>query len=241
MKEEVCHSWIQICSRKIDIASIALIVLLLFSLRSNTMRSLLGVSAAPTLFSHQDSNFAQLVTGHLEPYAVVEAQPLHQPTRSHIDLSLTISQKRARSQSPDPHHHNTLRRSHQPPPSRSNSSAILDTAPRNIQSRLHALDLYYSHYSGLQSTGASGMTVVEELIDAGLRICENGRSAGQKHHARAAVVLSASGKTYVGCDVHLPGNEAQGVSAERAAFLSAIADGASNFEVYTLYFILCLS
>lgn len=84
-----------------------------------------------------------------------------------------------------------------------------------------------------QATGSSGMTVLEELIDAAMRICENSRASGQLQSSRSAVLLSSSGKVYVGCDVKLPTtNEAQSISAERAAFLSAIADGASQFEVH---------
>lgn len=76
------------------------------------------------------------------------------------------------------------------------------------------------------------MTVLEELIDAAMRICENSRASGQLQSSRSAVLLSSSGKVYVGCDVKLSTtNEAQSISAERAAFLSAIADGASQFEV----------
>jgi cytidine deaminase len=77
------------------------------------------------------------------------------------------------------------------------------------------------------------MTILEELIDAAMKICENSRASGQLQTSRAAVLLSATGKVYVGCDVRLPNSsESQTVSAERAAFLSAIADGASKFEVF---------
>jgi cytidine deaminase len=90
-----------------------------------------------------------------------------------------------------------------------------------------------------QAIGQSGMTVLEELIDAALSVCEKSRSAATQQHAhshsRSAVLLSTSGKTYTGCDVHIvaPGvnSEAHGVSAERAAFLAAVADGASKFDV----------
>ncbi len=79
------------------------------------------------------------------------------------------------------------------------------------------------------------MTVLEELIDAAMRICENSRAAGLMQSSRAAVLLSSTGKVYVGCDVRFPAaNEAQSISAERAAFLSAIADGSTQFEVCLL-------
>jgi cytidine deaminase len=52
------------------------------------------------------------------------------------------------------------------------------------------------------------------------------------------VLLSTAGKTYTGCDVHLAptngGSESHGVSAERAAILAAVADGASKFDVRSM-------
>lgn len=75
------------------------------------------------------------------------------------------------------------------------------------------------------------MTIMEELVDAALKVCENSRVAGQKSRSRGAVLLCSNGKTYTGCDVKLNGGEALGVSAERAAVLAAIADGANKFDV----------
>jgi cytidine deaminase len=88
------------------------------------------------------------------------------------------------------------------------------------------------------------MTVLEELIDCALQVCEKSRNSGlQMHnHSRAAVLLSKSGRTYTGCDVHLnlhnsspSTSEANGVTAERASFLAAVADGASEFDVRLAY------
>ena len=42
------------------------------------------------------------------------------------------------------------------------------------------------------------MTILEELIDLALRTCENGRTAGQKHHARGAALLAPNGKVSAG-------------------------------------------
>lgn len=75
------------------------------------------------------------------------------------------------------------------------------------------------------------MTLIEELIDIGLSICKNSRITLSKSSSRSAVLYSFEKKIYTGCDVHLSNNENQGVSAERACILSAVADGASNFEV----------
>jgi cytidine deaminase len=41
-------------------------------------------------------------------------------------------------------------------------------------------------------------------------------------------------RIYSGCDVHIPGNDAHGVSAERAAVLAAVSEGVAKFEV-TIY------
>lgn len=84
------------------------------------------------------------------------------------------------------------------------------------------------------------MTILEELIETGLKVCENSRSAGQKSNSRAAVLLTKAGRTYSGCDVRLPNNEAHGVTAERAAFLAAVADGATEFEVSIICSVLLL-
>lgn len=92
----------------------------------------------------------------------------------------------------------------------------------------------------MQAIGQSGMTVLEELIDAALNVCEKSRQSTlqqQTHtHSRSAVVLTSTGKTYTGCDVHIASasglaSESHGVSAERAAILAAVADGAGKFDV----------
>jgi len=91
---------------------------------------------------------------------------------------------------------------------------------------------YSSTFTGLQSYGPSGMTVLDELTDMALTACEKGREAGQRHHARGAALLSQTGKIYTGCDVHVKdtGAGSSGVSAERACVLAAIADGESVFH-----------
>eukprot|EP00981_Chlorochromonas_danica_P013225 scaffold5974_cov158-Ochromonas_danica.AAC.26 len=99
-----------------------------------------------------------------------------------------------------------------------------------------AVAVYHQHYQGLQSIGPSGMTILEEMIDAALRVCEKSRMSGQTNHARAATLLSSSGKLYSGCDVQMPTAESHSISAERSAFLTAVADGASNFDVRKTWF-----
>jgi cytidine deaminase len=93
--------------------------------------------------------------------------------------------------------------------------------------------IYNSHFSGLESYGASGMTILEELMDLSLRVCENGRIAGQKHNSRGAALLTSNGKVYSGCDINLEGNTL-GISAERAAVIAAVADGSSVFHCLVL-------
>ena len=96
---------------------------------------------------------------------------------------------------------------------------------------IKAAQLVYSgHFSGLDSYGASGMTILEELTDLALRVCENGRLSGQKHHSRGSALLTGTGKVYTGCDVYVREGDPNGVSAERAALLAAVADGASVFH-----------
>ncbi len=76
------------------------------------------------------------------------------------------------------------------------------------------------------------MTVLEELIESALKVCESSHNlVDDKKMARAAVALGKNGKTYCGCDVHSQNREIQGVSAERACILSAVADGNAEFEV----------
>eukprot|EP01038_Epipyxis_sp_PR26KG_P008402 gene8402-11360_t len=108
-----------------------------------------------------------------------------------------------------------------------NARSTVSISNNNINS---AQLIYNSHFSGLQSIGQSGMTILEELIDYALRVCENGRIAGQTHHSRSAVLLSCEGKVYGGCDVYIQGNEIGGVSAERASILAAVADGATGYD-----------
>jgi hypothetical protein len=95
--------------------------------------------------------------------------------------------------------------------------------------------IYGSTFSGLQSYGYSGMSILEELIDLALQTCENSRPSGGRvdHHSRGAALLGPTGKVYLGCDVHIKASSDSdnGVSAERAALLAGVADGAKKFEV----------
>jgi hypothetical protein len=115
-----------------------------------------------------------------------------------------------------------------------NNSHLNTSHPTGLHRPLSSSQLiYFAHYSGLESIGASGMTILEELVEAALKVCVNSRAvSGVKSRARGAVLLTHSGKTYNGCDVRMSGSDSVlGVGAERAALLSAVADGASRFDV----------
>lgn len=75
------------------------------------------------------------------------------------------------------------------------------------------------------------MTILDELTDMALRVCEKSRLGGQKHIARSAALLTPSGKVFCGCDVYSKVGDPNGISAERSAITSAVADGISKFEV----------
>jgi cytidine deaminase len=75
------------------------------------------------------------------------------------------------------------------------------------------------------------MTILEELIDLALKCCENSRTSGQRHNARGAAMLDASGKVYTGCDVYMKENDPNAIFAEKAAMIAAISDGMVRVEV----------
>jgi cytidine deaminase len=75
---------------------------------------------------------------------------------------------------------------------------------------------------------------LEELTDVSLKVCENGRAAGQKHNSRGAALLTSNGKVYSGCDVYLKDRDPNGISAERSAVMAAVADGSSAFHCLVL-------
>ena len=99
-----------------------------------------------------------------------------------------------------------------------------------ILSRSHGSLVYNSHFSGLQSIGLSGMTVLEELIEAAMVACERGRDVGQRQHARGAALLTGDGRLFTGCDVAAREGGAPPTSAERVAALMAVSDGMKNFS-----------
>lgn len=97
-------------------------------------------------------------------------------------------------------------------------------------SRSRGALIYNSHFSGLQSIGQSGMTILEELIDAAMAACERGHEAGLKDPSRGAALLTSEGLVFTGCDVSSREGDAQGASAERVAALTAVSEGAKRFD-----------
>jgi hypothetical protein len=116
---------------------------------------------------------------------------------------------------------------------------------------------YSTHYTGLEGYGASGMTVLEELIDVSFQLCEKqskqwrdaenpmGSSRGRNPKApvrdsRAAALLAADGRVYTGVDVFAPhpsggsgggssGSGSDRTSAEMVALLGAGAENCAQF------------
>jgi cytidine deaminase len=76
------------------------------------------------------------------------------------------------------------------------------------------------------------MTILEELIDLALGVCEKSRDAGQRHHARGAALLGPNGKVYTGCDVLMTGLDSNAMDAERVAVMTGVSDGVKKFEVW---------
>ena len=93
---------------------------------------------------------------------------------------------------------------------------------KNVLEETNAV-IYNTHFSGLESFGASGMTILDELIDKALQACERGSSE------RGACALAPNGKVYTGCDVYVSPSQ-DGLSAERASILAAVADGIKTFD-----------
>jgi hypothetical protein len=87
-------------------------------------------------------------------------------------------------------------------------------------------DVYLRHFAGLQAYGPSGMTVLEELVDAAFRACETARHlCPDMADAVGAALLTDGGKTFTGCGLESTTNPLLNVTAERAAVLKAVSEG----------------
>jgi len=87
-------------------------------------------------------------------------------------------------------------------------------------------EIYMAQFSGLQSYGKTGMTVLEELIEAALQACDNARKTCPNMGAYyGAALLTKQGRAYTGCSLESTTNPLLNVTAERTAILKAISDG----------------
>jgi cytidine deaminase len=78
-----------------------------------------------------------------------------------------------------------------------------------------ARDRYREHFRGLQASGDSGLSKLEELINAALAARDKSTSAGER---RGAALLGASGAVFTGCTID---SGAHGAGAMSSSFLSS--------------------
>ncbi|CAN0096130.1 unnamed protein product, partial [Ectocarpus fasciculatus] len=117
-------------------------------------------------------------------------------------------------------------------PPRRRPSAIKIDASGGIEGaelrRSLAQETYTKTFSGMQAYGESGMTVLEELIDAAFRACDIGHAQGQQRVTGAAL-LTRSGKIFAGCNVESSSVDLS-VGAERTTVLKAVSEGETRFR-----------
>lgn len=90
-------------------------------------------------------------------------------------------------------------------------------------------EIYLSQFSGLQSYGDSGMTRLEEMIEAALKSCDVARKTCPSMSAYfGASLLTQDGRIYTGCSLESASNPLLNVTAERTVILKAISDGKSD-------------
>eukprot|EP00903_Cladosiphon_okamuranus_P006154 g6055.t1 len=114
-------------------------------------------------------------------------------------------------------------------PPRSRSSALkVDVGGGAGERRSLAQETYTKTFTGMQAYGESGMTVLEELIDAAFRACDVGHAQGQQRVTGAAL-LTRSGKIFAGCNVESTSVDLS-VGAERTTVLKAVSEGETRFR-----------
>lgn len=227
------------------------ITYVLFNHRSTVMRQLLGVTensgmppsgfsdipqySSYTLRSPGQMNYFDKSFGHGPSQSVPQSPsktPLHMSMGNgtqRLGTSQSFASLFAQDHQPINFSNNTNVLSYPQTQSKlpyNNGVPMVDAAVAHL--------IYNANFSGLESHGASGMTILEELTDVSLKVCENGRAAGQKHNSRGAALLTSNGKVYSGCDVYLKDRDPNGISAERSAVMAAVADGSSAFHCLVL-------
>ncbi|CAM9280710.1 unnamed protein product [Ectocarpus sp. 6 AP-2014] len=117
------------------------------------------------------------------------------------------------------------------PPRRRSSAIKFDASGGNEGAELRrslAQETYTKTFTGMQAYGESGMTVLEELIDAAFRACDIGHAQGQQRVTGAAL-LTRSGKIFAGCNVESSSVDLS-VGAERTTVLKAVSEGETRFR-----------
>jgi hypothetical protein len=89
-------------------------------------------------------------------------------------------------------------------------------------------DIYLAQFSGLQAYGETGMTRLEELIEAALKSCDVARkTCPDIAQYFGAALMTQAGRVYSGCSLENESNPLLSVSAERTSVLKALSEGAS--------------
>ena len=128
------------------------------------------------------------------------------------------------------------------------AAAIVDGAGPPLRDIAELRSDYDARFSGLHAYGASGMTRLEEMVEAAMAASERAGAAARaekraRHKSptgakafrpavrstRCAALLARSGTLHVTCAVASMTDATLSVSAERAAVLRAVADGDSAF------------
>ncbi|CAM9339071.1 unnamed protein product, partial [Phaeothamnion confervicola] len=92
-------------------------------------------------------------------------------------------------------------------------------------------DVYSRTFGGLQAYGATGATVLEELVDAAFQACGVAHS---QREATGAAVLTEGNRVYAGCSVESRHRPELSVAAERTAVLKAVSEGETRFRALVL-------
>ncbi|KAJ1458565.1 hypothetical protein M885DRAFT_90783 [Pelagophyceae sp. CCMP2097] len=88
---------------------------------------------------------------------------------------------------------------------------------------------YDARFSGLHGYGASGMTRLEEMVEAAMGASVKARRESQANDGRCAALLARSGAMYITRSVRSKTDPALSVGCERAAVLRAVSDGDTAF------------
>jgi len=90
-------------------------------------------------------------------------------------------------------------------------------------------EAYERRYAGLEAIGSSGMTFLEEMMEAAMGACDLASTARNKKRV-GACVLTESGKMYAGCNVESSSDPTLNVNAERTSMLKAVSEGEVSRE-----------